>query len=119
MNAQLCQYTMSDWNYQKHLTQEFKLTSLYAMCQTKKALQFTKSRPSSKTTIFVTYSAPKSHDCTPPWDPPKSPQNVPKPSRGAPEIPQTCPRALQDPQDVLGACPSTPIVQTECPWTID
>ena len=65
--------------------------------------QVTENRPSSKTSIFVTYLPPKSNDWTPPWDPPRSPQKVPKPTRGAPENPQSSPRALQDPQDVLGA----------------
>ena len=62
----------------------------------------TENRPSSKTSVFVTYLPPKTHDWTPPRDPPRSPQKVPKPTRGAPETPQTFPRALQDPQDVLG-----------------
>ena len=65
--------------------------------------QVTENRPSSKTSVFVTYLPPKSNDWTPPWDPPRSPQKVPKPTRGAPENPQSSPRALQDPQDVLGA----------------
>ena len=38
----------------------------------------------------------------PPWDLPRSPQKVPKPTRGAPETPQSSPRALQNPQDALG-----------------
>ena len=52
--------------------------------------------------VFVTYLPPKSDDWTPPRDPPRSPQKVPKPTRGAPETPQSSPRALQDPLDVLG-----------------
>ena len=48
------------------------------------------------------YLPPKSNDWTPPWDPPRSPGEVPKPTRGAPENPQSSPRALQDPQDALG-----------------
>ena len=60
-------------------------------------------RPSSKTSVFVTYLPPKSDDWTPPRDPPRSPQKVPKPTRGAPETPQSSPRAPQDPQDALGA----------------
>ena len=38
----------------------------------------------------------------PPRDSPMSPQHVPTPTRGAPEDLQSSPRALQDPQDVLG-----------------
>ena len=64
-------------------------------------LHVTENRPSSKTSVFVTYLPPKSDDWTPPRDPPRSPQKVPKPTRGAPETPQSSPRALQDPQDVL------------------
>ena len=48
------------------------------------------------------YLPPKNYDWTPPRDPPRSPQKVPKPTQGAPEIPQSSPRALQDPQDALG-----------------
>ena len=66
------------------------------------ALHVTENRPSSKTSVFVTYLPPKSDDWTPPRDPPRSPQKVPKPTRGAPETPQSSPRALQDPQDALG-----------------
>ena len=66
-------------------------------------LHVTENRPSSKTSGFVTYLPPKSDDWTPPRDPPRSPQKVPKPTRGAPETPQSSPRALQDPQDALGA----------------
>ena len=65
-------------------------------------LHVTENRPSSKTSVFVTYLRPKSDDWTPPRDPPRSPQKVPKPTRGAPETPQSSPRALQDPQDALG-----------------
>ena len=65
-------------------------------------LQVTENRPSSKTSVFVTYLPPKSNDWTPPWNPPRSPQKVPKLTRGAPENPQSSPRALQDPQNVLG-----------------
>ena len=65
--------------------------------------QVTENRPSSKTSVFVTYLPPKSDDWTPPRDPPRSPQKVPKPTRGAPETPQSSPRAPQDPQDALGA----------------
>ena len=65
-------------------------------------LHVTENRPSSKTFVFVTYLPPKSDDWTPPNDTPRSPQKVPKPTRAAPETPQTSPRALQDPQDVLG-----------------
>ena len=65
--------------------------------------QVTENRPSSKTSGFVTYLPPKGNDWTPPWDPPRSPQKVRKLTRGAPEDPQSSPRALQDPQDVLGA----------------
>ena len=65
-------------------------------------LHVTENRPSSKTSVFVTYLPPKSDDWTPPRDPPRSPQKVPKPTRGAPETPQSSPRALQDPQDALG-----------------
>ena len=57
-------------------------------------LHFTENRPSSKTSVLVTYLPPKSDD----WTPPRSPQKVPKPTRGAPETPQSCPRALQDPR---------------------
>ena len=32
---------------------------------------------------------------------PSRPKKVPKPTRGPPETPQSSPRALQDPQDVL------------------
>ena len=39
----------------------------------------------------------------PPCDSPRSPQKVPKPTRGAPDNPQSSPRALRDPQDVLEA----------------
>ena len=49
------------------------------------------------------YLPPKSYDWTPPRDPPRLPQKVPKPTRGAPETPQSSPRAPQDPQDALGA----------------
>ena len=56
-----------------------------------------------KTKIFVMYLPPKGNDWTPPRDPPRSPQNVPKPTRGAPETPQSSPRAPQDPQDAKGA----------------
>ena len=66
-------------------------------------LHVTENRPSSKTSVFVTYLPPKSDDWTPPRDPPRSPQKVPKPTRGAPETPQSSPRAPQDPQDALGA----------------
>ena len=65
--------------------------------------QVTENRPSSKTYGFVTYSPPKSNHWTPPWDPPRSPQKVPKPTQGAPKNPQSSPTALQDPQNVLGA----------------
>ena len=65
-------------------------------------LHVTENRPSPKTLVFVMYLPPKSNDWTPPFDPPRSPQSVPKPTRGAPETPQTSPRALQDPQDALG-----------------
>ena len=65
--------------------------------------QVTENRPSPKTSVFETYLLPKSNDWTPPWDPSRSPQKVPKLTRGAPENPQSSPRALQDPQDVLGA----------------
>ena len=71
------------------------------------ALHVTENRPSSKTPGFVTYLPPKSDDWTPPRDPPRSPQKVPKPTRGAPETPQSSPRALQDPQDVLGVTKPT------------
>ena len=64
--------------------------------------QVTENRPSSKTLVFVMYLPPKSNDWTPPWDPSRSHREVPKPTRGAPETPQSSPRALQDPQDVLG-----------------
>ena len=64
--------------------------------------QVTENRPSSKTYVFVKYSPPKSDHWTPPWDPPRSPQKVPKPTQGAPKNPQSSPRALQDPQDALG-----------------
>ena len=64
-------------------------------------LHVTENRPSSKTAVFETYLPPKSDDWTPPREPPRSPQKVPKPTRGAPETPQSSPRALQDPQDVL------------------
>ena len=65
-------------------------------------LHVTENRPSSKTSVFVTYLPPNSDDWTPPRDPPRSPQKVPKPTRGAPETPQSSPRDLQDPQDALG-----------------
>ena len=64
--------------------------------------QVTGSRPNSRTLLFLTYSPPKSDHWTPPWDPPRSPQKVPKPTQGAPKNPQSSPRALQDPQDALG-----------------
>ena len=57
-------------------------------------LHVTENRPRSQ--------PPKSDDWTPPRDPPRSPQKVPKPTRGAPKTPQSSPRALQDPQDALG-----------------
>ena len=66
-------------------------------------LHVTVNRPSSKTSGFVTYLPPKSHDWTPPRDPPRSPQKDPKPTRGAPETPQSSGRAPQDPRDALGA----------------
>ena len=66
-------------------------------------LHVTENRPSSKTFVFVTYLPPKSNDWTPPRDPPRSPQKVPKPTRGAPETPQSSPRHPRDPQDALGA----------------
>ena len=65
-------------------------------------LQVTENRPSSKSFVFVRYLPPKSNDWTPPRDPPRSPQKVPKPTRGAPETPKSSPEALQDPQDALG-----------------
>ncbi len=65
-------------------------------------LHVTENRPNSKTLGFVTYLPPNNDDWTPPRDPPRSPQKVPKPTRGAPETPQSSPRALQDPQDALG-----------------
>ena len=64
--------------------------------------QVTENRPNSKVFLFVTYSLAKMNDWTPPWDPPRSPREVPKPTRGAPENHQSSPRALQDPQDALG-----------------
>ena len=67
----------------------------------------TENRPSSKTSIFVTYLPPKSDDWRPPRDPRRSPQKVPKPTRGEPETPQSSPRSLQDPQDVLGVTKPT------------
>ena len=70
-------------------------------------LHVTENRPSSKTLVVVTYLPPKSDDWTPPRKPPSSPQKVPKPIWAAPEIPQSSPRALQDPQDVLGVTKPT------------
>ena len=65
-------------------------------------LPVTENRPSSKSVVFVMYLPPKNNDWMPPKDPHRSPQNVPKPTRGTPETPQSRPRALQDPQDILG-----------------
>ena len=50
-------------------------------------LHVTENRRSSKTSVFVTYLPPKSDDWTPPRDPPRSPQKVPKPTQGAPKNP--------------------------------
>ena len=60
--------------------------------------QVTQNSSSSNVSIFVTNSHPKSNHWTPPWDPPRSPREVPKPTRGAPENPQSSPRALRDPR---------------------
>ena len=72
-------------------------------------LHVTENRPNSKTLLFVTYLPPKSNDWMPPRDPPRSPQKVPKPTRGAPENPQTSTMAVQDPQDALGVMKPTKI----------
>ena len=56
-------------------------------------LHVTETRPSSKTAGFVTYLHFKSNDWTPPRDPPRSPQKVPKPTR---ELPRTL-RAFRGP----------------------
>ena len=64
-------------------------------------LHVTENRPSSKTSVFVTYLPPKSDDWTPPRDPPGRPkrsQNLPG------ELPRP-PRALRGP-------PGTP----RTPW---
>ena len=61
-------------------------------------LHVAENRPSSKTLVFVTYLPPKSHEWTPPRDAPRSPQKVPKLTRGSPETPQTSPRASRTPR---------------------
>ena len=48
-------------------------------------LHVTENRPSSKTSVFVTYLPPKSNDWTPPWDPP-SPKTYPWSSREPSEL---------------------------------
>ena len=59
------------------------------------ALHVTENRPSSKTSVFVTYLPPKSDDWTPPRDPPqvapKGPKTYPGTSRDPPELSEGSP----------------------------
>ena len=51
-------------------------------------LHVTENRPSSKTSVFITYLPPKSDDWTSPRDPPRSPKTYPGSSRDPPELPE-------------------------------
>ena len=83
--------------YKNHTRKNIEKTN-----KIQRRLHVTENRPSSKTPVFSTSLRPKSDDWTPPRDPPRSPQKVPKHTWGAPGNPQSSRRALQDPQDVLG-----------------